>query len=1404
MKNIFLIAILTIIILGSSMESKAEQGSYNIIKESIPSEISSINNFGTEFLFSVPPCLQDEGGSSDNKIIVYATSFTRSNITLTGKNGFIQKRELKPFQTTEIVLPPIIAQPYLKSGREPSVPDNLYSNSAVKIVSDEPISVYVLIRYNKTSDGFIAFPVETFGRKYIVSSYNDATDDYPGLYSLPSIATIVAAYDNTTVNFRLGGNSITTTASITGSNDSINIFMNKGDVFVVSSLGNNSDLSGSIISANLPIAVLSGNQCANIPANNQFCDYIVTMEPPLSTWGKSYYVPIIKGRKKSPILRIYASEPNTKVFLNGEQIFELESAGGKIGKGYEEYRINSTGNSQIGVITADKPIAVTLLNTGVAEDGFPEPLGAPFHIPLIPAEQELSEVLFTTRGINTSSQYFESYISINIDYTADGKLPNDLELGTFDGLKFNWVKVNSINPTINRIYSFGEQGHKRGNFTFPFFVEGVFKLRSSMPFSAYFYGMTSSEAFGFPLNFGLKTLNEFDTEKPRINSIMDCMGDVIGWALDMPDDDAFRSNLALPIFYSDSSFNYDKEFGKIVPGISRNIEWRLKVRDRSKPARGVILFRDMAGNDTLVVMEYHPLQLTIIPNSFDFGSLKSGESIEKEFEIRNDSKKAIDIKRIKFSQNLINYEFIEPLPYGLIQPDEILKFKIRFTAAENGIYSDSVGIGDDCQFHWRLFVIARVGNPEILADDITFNDVTIHKQQVRTFKVHNKGKANLIIHSISGPFTEHYKLLYDNEISVFNPMVIPPGSVYEFQLEFEPKAEGIIADSIIFHSDAVIIDSVTIISGRGIKQGIFAESYNWGRKRINRSDFPTQKYSVENSQNGIVIQNIGTAPIIIKDYKISGDEESKKAFDINLSPIVFKQFNPGDKMILPAFYHPNSIGQHIIEVTLFDNSDYYVNFVLSGIGTAPDYSVNNINFDTTIVGARANYSIRAITIENKSLSNWEYGDTLTIYSISSIPENAVSINSGFGENGFRINLNNLTFPVKLAPSEFITFFGYFSAVIPNENIANLSISSDALLDKEKVLSGFGLETELSIHTEEYNACPYDDVVIRVQFKNNGSSTIEIGKLMLSSINSDFSFVNDNDKNGFDIIKGETKYVDLYINPKTIGLFSDYLVIYDKANNAIDSVGLLVRSQVTQRSLILNPIQQTAIIGQEAPIRLSLSDGQDISYADIREIDVKLTFDNSFLSPNLQSIALGANLQGLFIINNLNYNQRNEITFKLRSIAGANLNIGTELIRMKFNVIIPNNNITSSVVSADININSTTCVKFIKTSARVNLNPVCASDIRKVNISNTNYTLSQPNPNPVRGALSISFSIGLSGYTDLTIFNSSGEEILKPIAQEMDKGEYILTIPTDELSSGIYYYRLTSGPFSETKKLVVVK
>ena len=110
--------------------------------------------------------------------------------------------------------------------------------------------------------------------------------------------------------------------------DIVTVDMDEGDVFMVSSKGDFGDLSGSHIIATKPVAVVSGVQCTNIPIGNQWCDYTVEMEIPTYTWGTHYHVPKIPNRQYPPLIRIFAKEPNTKLYRDGNNIGLLPEAGG--------------------------------------------------------------------------------------------------------------------------------------------------------------------------------------------------------------------------------------------------------------------------------------------------------------------------------------------------------------------------------------------------------------------------------------------------------------------------------------------------------------------------------------------------------------------------------------------------------------------------------------------------------------------------------------------------------------------------------------------------------------------------------------------------------------------------------------------------------------------------------------------------------------------------------------------------------------------------------------------------------------------------------------------------------------------------------------------------------------------
>jgi len=85
-----------------------------------------------------------------------------------------------------------------------------------------------------------------------------------------------------------------------------------------------------------------------------------------------------------------------------------------------------------------------------------------------------------------------------------------------------------------------------------------------------------------------------------------------------------------------------------------------------------------------------------------------------------------------------------------------------------------------------------------------------------------------------------------------------------------------------------------------------------------------------------------------------------------------------------------------------------------------------------------------------------------------------------------------------------------------------------------------------------------------------------------------------------------------------------------------------------------------------------------------------------------------------------------------------------------------------------------------------------------------FNLSQNYPNPFNPTTTISFNLPSKSYVSLKIFDALGREISVLVSEEMTAGTYSKQWNATSLPSGMYFYRLQAGNYSETRKLVLLK
>ncbi len=85
-----------------------------------------------------------------------------------------------------------------------------------------------------------------------------------------------------------------------------------------------------------------------------------------------------------------------------------------------------------------------------------------------------------------------------------------------------------------------------------------------------------------------------------------------------------------------------------------------------------------------------------------------------------------------------------------------------------------------------------------------------------------------------------------------------------------------------------------------------------------------------------------------------------------------------------------------------------------------------------------------------------------------------------------------------------------------------------------------------------------------------------------------------------------------------------------------------------------------------------------------------------------------------------------------------------------------------------------------------------------------FQLFQNYPNPFNPATGIQYSVASSQKVILKVYDVLGREVTTLVNEKKSPGTYKVSFDGSNLSSGIYFYRLTAGDYTETKKMVLVR
>jgi hypothetical protein len=102
-----------------------------------------------------------------------------------------------------------------------------------------------------------------------------------------------------------------------------------------------------------------------------------------------------------------------------------------------------------------------------------------------------------------------------------------------------------------------------------------------------------------------------------------------------------------------------------------------------------------------------------------------------------------------------------------------------------------------------------------------------------------------------------------------------------------------------------------------------------------------------------------------------------------------------------------------------------------------------------------------------------------------------------------------------------------------------------------------------------------------------------------------------------------------------------------------------------------------------------------------------------------------------------------------------------------------------------------------------LNPDFTSvEDRAENFSGT--ALEQNYPNPFSDHTSITFTTPIMERVSLNVYNADGRQVASLVNEQRQPGKYAVTLDAKELMNGVYFYKLITADYIQTRKCIVVK
>jgi hypothetical protein len=1257
--------------------------------------------FGRRFLIAFPDTMRNRTGAVSNplrddaRIILFASDTAR--VTITGP-GYSKSLVVLPSSSSVVSMTDPAARPseiYLYRRNIPSM-------SVFEVTSDRPVSTYCYFETPFGSEAFTPLPVESWGKEYYAMTLPnqlifDVPDQEENVYSLraPSQIAVIASENGTSVT-------VEATDSVIGPRVRT-IALDAGQAYLIESASGDTlpgDLSGTRITADKPIGVLSGNTrtqggvgatMIQTPSGNSAANTTIEWLFPTGAEGETFvYRPVtpVAEQQTEELVRIYATAPGTTTVVSSNGGPSQSIPQGKFAQ-FSSLTYRSGDSAEAFALHTDRPAEGVVISGAFALSDTSNPgyLGAktwsPAMATLIPHEEWITFGRFHAPDFPPSLKH---YCVIVADSAARLWL---------DGRSI----ASNMRPVVGSPFRHGRLEVSPGDHS----------LRSvGGAFSAIAFGQNGGrETFAPPVphrdedsSQGARLLPAVDDER-------------------LPSSSGGASILHKSVYTEYISIAY------AYPVLGRS--------DEAIPPDSLEFSRiDRCDSTVVTVTRVGPLWTsTPLSATLDPASINT------------------------------DAEIVPSITFGIVSG-----LVIRFTPHDPNVDANgSVTVTTLPGRTWSIPYSYRADAFAIDPDPVELLGVTAGVQRIVQLTVTNRKPftataiISLLHEGTSGfSFPDHGLLT----------RTLAPNGSYQLPLAFTgSEPEKLYIDTlIVYNPDCFRTDTIPVSARTAPpnpKPIPLITGYDW-KERLVRSTNDTLSF----------ISNAGSLDFTIGVVTILDDPDG--AF--SLVPPGWRSIPgvaPGKRIPTGIRFTPPSGGNFTATIALVTGDGDTARADLHGIGALPRIAIPDLDLgDLCISLARVKDTVMVIANDSSV--------PLRIDAIEVTGSSASSVALDTAAIGLPRTLQpngTLPLPLHLAPTKL----GPIDATV-------VARSSAAAGDSVGRIDGYVVScSNARLAVDDHD---FDSVFITltgqgfVVVRNLGGGDVLVtGMRLVDDTAGAFRITSPGDP--FVVRDGDTVHVECEFTPLTVGLKTARIEFDTEVGRLYANLRGVGKKLIVPASIGRD---YHAKPGEEITIYIDLE--SSLAEAPVDSLEIALGYDADlldFLGITDSSLVAGWESSGAVAGDSLRFTIRG-----LKSSPEPGHLLGLNMLT-RFSLH------DSSELPFTIE-SGIPYVEIVEHPGLFRRDSICGLVDRLFEFTRYRLRLEQNVPNPVERETRIDFEIPFDNFTTLVVYDLIGGERLRLVDGFIPAGIYSTDIPENTLPSGVYYYRLVSGEFTLTRRMII--